>query len=338
MAHELDHTDGQYSFADSRTDAWHQLGQQVNHAMNAEEALREAHLAGWDVRKMPLSIPQEPVLTEDGVTTPPAIEVPDRFATVRTNPINGGIDYLGVVGPQYTPIQNEEHADLLNALVEESGSHFETAGALRGGRQTFITMKLPESMELDGPGGADRTDLYIAATNSHDGSSAFRLMVTPVRIVCANTQSTAISAAVSRFSIRHTSGARSAISEAREALGLTFKYVKAFEEECKRLVEATIEEDEIRTMLETVYRVEKAASERQRDTRQGHVSGTLKMLTLPTNAAIAGTRYGAYNAVTEYVDHFWPTRGGLAKGVNPEAAVEGEFADLKSRAFQLLSV
>ena len=83
MAHELDITNGVVSFANSRPDAWHRLGQSVGHAMTAREALEAAHLAGWNVRKMALQIPQEPIITDDGVTTPAPIEVPDHFATVR---------------------------------------------------------------------------------------------------------------------------------------------------------------------------------------------------------------------------------------------------------------
>ena len=339
MAHEIDITNGVASFADSRTDAWHQLGQQVGHTMTAEEAMREAHLAGWNVRKMPLVVPQEPVLTEDGVTTPAPLEVPDRYATVRTNPITGAVDYLGVVGERYVPIQNEEHADMLNALVDESGAHFETAGALRGGRQTFFTMKLPESLVLDGPGGQDRTDLYIAALNSHDGQSAFRMLVTPVRIVCANTQSAALGAARSSWTIRHTSGAKGAIAEARASLGLTFRYVAAFEEECKRMIDATVNEAEVDLFLRQLFDVEAAGSDRSADTRRNHVAGVQKMLELPTNAAIAGTRYGVYNAITEYVDHGWEVRGQRGRrGVGAEAAVLGDYARLKARAFELLTV
>jgi hypothetical protein len=107
MAHELDITDGQVSFANSRSDAWHRLGQSVGHTMTAREALQAAHLAGWNVRKMPLQVPQQPVIGADGVTTPAPLAVPDFYATVRTNPINGALDVLGVVGSKYEPVQNE---------------------------------------------------------------------------------------------------------------------------------------------------------------------------------------------------------------------------------------
>ena len=50
-------------------------------------------------------------------------------------------------------------------------------------------MRLPQHLSI---GGTDRVDLNIAALNSHDGTSAFRLLVTPVRVVCANTQHAAL--------------------------------------------------------------------------------------------------------------------------------------------------
>jgi phage/plasmid-like protein (TIGR03299 family) len=202
MAHELDITAGHVSFADSRTDAWHHLGQSVGHTMTAREALDAAHLAGWNVRKMPLQVPPQPVVSEHGVTTAAPLPVKEHFATVRTNPITGEFDVLGVVGTKYEPVQNEDSCALLDALVDEGGAHYETAGALRGGRETFVAMRLPESMSFDGKDGSnDRTDFYLAALNSHDGSSKFRFLVTPVRIVCANTQTAAIGCAKASFGI-----------------------------------------------------------------------------------------------------------------------------------------
>jgi len=171
MAHELDTTDGHAFFANSRSDHWHRLGQSVGHAMTAREALQTARLAGWNVRKMPLQVPREPSLDDTGVSAPAPLAVPEFYATVRTNPITGALDVLGVVGTKYEPVQNEASCALLDALVDQSGgAHFETAGALRGGRETFVTLKLPQSMVFDGiDGSPDRTDFYLAALNSHDG-------------------------------------------------------------------------------------------------------------------------------------------------------------------------
>ena len=100
-----------------------------------------------------------------------------------------------------------------------------------------MTIKLPKTMTFHGrDGSADTTEWYLAALNSHDGSSKYRLLLTSVRIVCANTQSAAIAGAKSTFGIRHTNGARVAIQEARTALGLAWRYMDAFETEaaCRR--------------------------------------------------------------------------------------------------------
>ena len=53
--------------------------------------------------------------------------------------------------------------------------------------------------------------------------------------MCANTQAAAITRAKASFAIRHTGGARGAINEARTALGLSWRYMEAFETEAAAL-------------------------------------------------------------------------------------------------------
>jgi phage/plasmid-like protein (TIGR03299 family) len=344
MAHELDITDGQVSFADSRRDAWHRLGQSVGHTMSARDALDAAHLAGWNVRKMPLQVPQPPVIDDDGVTTPAPLAVPDFYATARTNPINGGIDILGVVGSKYEPVQNEASCALLDTLVDDSGAHFETAGALRGGRETFVTMKLPKSMVFDGRDGTkDRTEFYLAALNSHDGSSAFRFLVTPVRIVCANTQSAAIGSARASFAIRHTGGAHTSIHEARTALQLTWRYIDAFEAEAAKLYTQPMDTEQMRRFAGTLLQVDSAGTAATAQHRRERASGIVQLWTSsPTITPIAGTRWAAYNAVTEYLDHIVPVRGARTAGDASAAralrgiSASGTTGSLKAHAFRML--
>ena len=110
------------------------------------------------------------------------------YATVRDNPFTGRPEALGVVGDLYTPMQNEDHADVSQHAGRRVGRHLRHRRKPRGGRQVFITMRLPDTMTI---GGTDLVDLNIAALNSHDGSGAFRILVTPIRVVCANTQAAA---------------------------------------------------------------------------------------------------------------------------------------------------
>lgn len=343
MSHNLDRSGNLVHFADSRADAWHQLGQQVGHAMTAAEAFDAAGLAGWNVRKMPLVIPQEPIITPDGVTTPLPVQVTDSWATVRDNPITGTVDYLGVVGSKYTPVQNEESARVLDAIVDEAGgARFETAGALYGGRQTFLTMKLPKSMVIDGSNGQhDRTDWYIAALNSHDGSQAFRLLLTGVRVVCANTQEAAIRGCRSSFSIRHTANARVAIHEARQALGLSFAYIDAFSNEAAQMNAREIEVEEFRRLAEQLTKVADAPSASARAKRRDHANGIVKLfVSSPSLTNLNPTRWAAYQAVTEYADHFMGqgTKGNNADSRALRTITSATVQKMKADAFNLLAV
>jgi predicted ATPase len=70
-------------------------------------------------------------------------------------------------------------------------------------------------------------------------------LVTPIRIVCANTQTAAIEAASASWGIRHTGGARAAIQEARTTLKLSWRYMQAFEEEAAQLYSQAMDIDQM---------------------------------------------------------------------------------------------
>lgn len=329
MSHEINElSPNVHSYVGARVDAWHRLGVTLEDTFDAETALQKAHLAGWNVRKTPLF-----TVDENGNQ----IVAESRFATIYTNPVTGENQYLGVVGSYYEPIQNEKHIDLLNALVDESGAHFDTAGSLRSGRETFVSMKLPETMNV---GGQDPVDLYLLALNSHDGASAFRFLVTPVRVVCANTQAAAIRAAKSSFSIRHVRGATGVIAEAREALDLTFKYVSEFEVEAERLLGLSFSDREFDGFIKELFDYEKAETTRQFNTATEHVEGASSLWhSSATMEGITGTRWGAYQAVTEYTDHFMAVRNtGYEENIlrANRTALSGSVTRLKERAFASL--
>ncbi|MFJ3310827.1 DUF932 domain-containing protein [Streptomyces sp. NPDC086549] len=334
MAHEIEQfTDGTAAFVSARESAWHRLGTVTEGAMTAEEAMRLAALDRWNVRLLPLTATE---LTADG-TTP--VEVAQHFATARTHPRTGRTETLGVVGSDYHPVQNEEHAEFLNLLADESGAHFETAGSLKNGRQVFLTMKMPQSLTI---GGHDEVDLYIAAFNSHDGSAAFRIVVTPIRVVCANTQRAAIQGARSSFVVRHTAGAKSRIAQARSALGLTFRYAEEFERAAQRMIEAEMTLNELRSVVDELWPVKDNDSARAKTNqrqRWGAISNLFERA--DTQAGIRGTRWAGYNALTEYANHVAPARGktpGDKMAARAERIISGTSDALMEKAFSLTVV
>jgi phage/plasmid-like protein (TIGR03299 family) len=306
-----------------RMSAFDRLGTPLGGLMTATEALERAGLAGWNVRKAPLFL-------QNGT------ELMDRFATVR-GPEDAPA-YLGVVGKQYTPIQNEAHTDVMDALVDESGANFLSAGDLDGGRKVFVNMKLPNTIQV---GGIDPVDLNLAAFTSHDGSSAFKLAVHPMRVFCANQQTAVLKAARSTFSIRHTSGHREAITAAREALGITFNYVAEFEQAAERMIQETMTEIQFQGIVEQLTgKVDPESSKRTVNRLQQEQDDLMQLFTeSPTSTAIRGTRWGAYQAFTEYADHFAPVRTiGDREYARALRVASGGADDFKSRAFELTSV
>ena len=328
MAHQLETlANGQTAFASARLSAWHQLGQITDECMTAEDVMTKAWLGGWEVRKIAL---QGMEITERGITK---VDCPDKFMTVRTNPTTGATEYLGIVGDDYTTVQNEQVAELLNLLVDESGAHFETAGSMRKGKSVFVTMKLPDAMEI---AGVDRMDLYLAATTSHDGTASLRLDATPVRIVCANTQRMAYERSLGSYVFRHAPTITAKIGEARQALGLVWKHFGAFEAEAEKMLNEALTLGEFEKITAQLWPLADDASDiAKNNAKQRTASLRYLIRDADTQKAIKGTRWAGYQAITEYLDHYVPAKNATVRATR---ALTGTGADLKSRAFELLAV
>ena len=279
------------------------------------------HLGGWNVRKSPLIVAE---------TGEPA---PDAYATIRDNPLTPGqVDVLGVVGSQYHPVQNEEMSDILNAIVDESGAIFDTAGSLREGKQVFLTMKMPGHLLV---GGVDAHEMHIAAVTSHDGNGSLTLLVTPVRIVCANTLSAALGSAKNVIRVRHTPGIRrNLIDDARHALDLTFDYLDGFQEEADRMINATLTE----TRFEEIMSAEFASASGVPHAvarAQNKVDDLCSLFAdAQTHEAVRGTVWAGYNALVEWADHYQEARGPVEN--RARSAVLGSGVAFKDRARKLM--
>ncbi len=250
------------------------------------------------------------------------------------NPVTGEREFLGDVGSRYHVIQNEEHAEFLNLLVDESGAHFETAGSLFGGKRVFISMKLPNHIDV----GGDVTDLYLIALNSHDGTSEFQVCVSAIRPVCHNTVTAAFRGAKSTFSIRHTRNALARVQEAREALEMSFKWANTFQAKGQELLERSFTNADFDTFLSRLFDVENTEAKDISSRKSNQMDAMRNLWTSSPTVLANGTAYGAYQAFTEYQSHF---SGAHGQGAQQEINRAGrDVFDNKSRtkALELLSV
>ncbi|MBM0224520.1 MULTISPECIES: DUF932 domain-containing protein [Micromonospora] len=327
MPHELEtFADGSTAFASARVSAWHQLGTVTQNTMSATEIMGAALLGNWGVRTIQVF----------GLDPMSGLQIPadDKRMTVRRNPVTGATQYLGIVGTDYEVIQNEQCADMLDQLVDQvGGAHFETAGSLRNGKSVFVTMKLPTAMEI---AGIDRMDLYLIGTTSHDGTAALRVDASPIRVVCANTQRAAFAHAVGHYTFRHTSNVGQQIAQAREALGLMWRYMGAFEKAAERMLQTALTTREFERIVAQVWPVKDNASDKTKANAKERL-GTLKYLITEadTQKAIAGSRWAGYQAITEYLDHYQQAKDARTRA---NRVLTGNVADIKIAAFDLLKV
>jgi len=285
-----------------RADVFSTLGQKIPDGLSISEALEFAGMANWNVRKVPHS---QTITLPDGTTT--EVSIPHTFTVLRDNPSTGLPDALGSVGRKWTPYQNEDCANLLSDLHNMSGATPYSFGATNGGRKTFLSLKLPEGFNFRSPvtGNSDLTNLYLVVFNSHDGFGSLSANLTPIRMFCCNQQRMAESMARSRMLLRHTGDAETRLQMLREVLDESFSYHHTYQLACEAMIEAELDGDAVLAELNKLLRAnDPDLTDRQRELRADTV-GSVRALYegSPTVAPFYGTRYGLYNAITEYTDH-----------------------------------
>ena len=316
MAHELEINEatGEATFASLRQPAWHNLGTVFQDEVNTAEMLSLAKLDNWNVRLEEVPVPA-------GFTSDKTYS----FVS-RTNPFNKDqTDILGIVGERYTPLQNEDLFSFGDNLLD-GGGRWETAGSIKGGRVVFGSIALANSITLDPNGIADKIDNYLLINTSHDGSIAIQASITPVRVVCANTLNLALSsfkgkkASKQTFKIRHTQTAEGKIAVARQALGLANSYIDEFSELANKLIQTEITKAQFDKIVELAYPAPEKDSKGSFKKHDSKVELLNDIYVGQYNNTIAGTAWGAYNALTERLDWYRTARGGNSESIYASAS------------------
>jgi phage/plasmid-like protein (TIGR03299 family) len=331
MAHNLETNGNDVAFALRGTPAWHNLANRIfsqDEDVSTQLMLDEAKLSNWDVRLSPLTdfVPAD------------WNDTSDSQLVIRTNPFNGGTDVLSTVGSRYKVVQNEELFSFADNILDGSCA-WESAGSLKGGKVVFGSLTVPREMVLDPQGANDKTKLYLIVWTSHDGSVAVQAAITPVRVVCQNTLNLAMRSAKQSFKIRHTQTAEGKIQIARETLGLTLGYFDVFEKEAQELFKQEITDKQFNDIILAAYPKPDKDASKLAITKWDNKVVLINDLyhNSPTNANIKGTKWGAFNALTERLDYFRPTRKNnseskwaSASGFDPILTAE------KNKLFQLV--
>lgn len=312
MAHELEIVNGQAQMFYVNQTPWHGLGRHLDAPPSVREAIVAAGL-DWTVGLKPL-------FTQEGEKAP-------ALATFRqdTNKL------LGVVGPNYKPLQNEEAFNFFDPFLQNGLASLETAGSLREGKRIWVLAKIKADPMTIVPG--DEVEKFVLLSNSHDGTTAIRVGFTPIRVVCANTLAMAHSDAASKLiRVRHTGDVVTNVEKLGEIMNLANAEFEANAEQYKFLATRQISASDLQKYVKIVFDL---PEDNKRESRVlGRVISMFEKGRGNDLPGVAGTYWAAYNAAIEYLQY--------EKGKNPDIRLDsnwfGQSASINKKALEVATI
>lgn len=270
----------------TREKPWHGLGVQVQEAPESSVALEVAGL-DWEVL-------QKPIYTDLGE------EIAGYKANVRDN--DGKV--LGVVSNRYKVVQNKEAFAFTDELLGK-GVRYETAGSLQDGKKVWLLARLPREYIIMG----EQISPYLVFSNSHDGSGAVKVAITPIRVVCNNTLNLALGTAKRSFSMIHTGDVKEKVQEARQTLFMAEEYMAKLGMEFERLRNQKLRDGQVKDYIEQLLPIEDKATITQiKNVRRLREDMASRYYDAPDLKDLGNNAYRFVNAVSDFATHANPLR------------------------------
>ena len=265
---------------------WHGLGTEINQDTSFWDAFELAGL-DWEVDTKPL-------FTGDG-------EKVSHRAAYRVS--DGRI--LGIVGKRWTPLQNRDAFEIFEPLVDAGEMVIHTAGSLRNGERIWALCQLNQDNSEIVAG--DEVAKFVLLSNGHDGKLAVHFGFTPIRVVCANTEALARGSKASKLvRVRHSRLVKQNVQDLRNVMNFANQEFEATAEQYRYLASKGINSEDLDKYIKIVLGIgEKSADEMT--TRSKNIVSSIEDLFESGRgsdiAGVRGTYWGAYNAVTEYLNY-----------------------------------
>jgi phage/plasmid-like protein (TIGR03299 family) len=270
---------------------WHGLGTRVVGKITSEEAIKVSGL-DWTVGLGDLR-------SDDGVLV--------SHKVVRRSTDN---TIFGVVGPKYTPLQNVDAFSFFDPFIQNDAAMYEAAGNLQDGKKIWVQARLTGApLEIVK---GDEVDRFLLLSNTHNGTQALRVGLTPVRVVCQNTLAQAYSDDDSQLlRIVHHKKIKDTLKMVQDAVNVANRRFEASAEQYRELARHQVNKDDLSKFVVEVFfnnydpdqtkwtnRQATAVQEMDQTIHRLFESGTGNNL-----KHVRGTWWAAYNAVTEYLTY-----------------------------------
>ena len=239
---------------------------------------------------------------------------------------------MPVVTDRYKVIQNTEAFAFTDSLLGE-GVRYETAGSLLGGKRVWLLAHMPHEYIISG----ERISPYLLFSNTHDGSGAIKIALTPIRVVCNNTLNLALSTAKRSWSMMHTGDIRGKIAEARDTLFMAENYMDELGKEFEALRMKKLTDKKVMEYIEVLLPEEEGSTPQQaRNMKRLREDMKIRYFDAPDLQDIGKNAYRFVNAVSDFATHAQPLR----KTANYKENLFSRTADgnpLIDKAYQLVS-
>ena len=269
-----------------RETPWHGLGTKVLEAPASKDALQ---LAGLNWRVL-----QEPIYTATE-------ELIDGY---KANVRDSDRKVLGVVTDRYRVIQNDEAFAFTDGLLGE-GVKYETAGSLQGGRKVWLLAHMPHEYIISG----ERISPYLLFSNTHDGSGAIKVALTPIRVVCQNTLNLALARAKRSWSMIHTGDIKEKMQEAKDTLFMAEKYMDELGKEFEALRMKKLTDKQVMEYIEILLPIEDGSTPQQeKNMKRLREDMKIRYFDAPDLQGVGKNAYRFVNAVSDFATHAEPLR------------------------------
>lgn len=300
MAHNISNVNGRNEMAFIGATPWHGLGQELRLGATLEEWTTAAGME-WKVQRSKVRYFADKLGVQQ-------LEWPDQHVLFRSDTKAP----LGVVSDHYKVVQPREVLEFFRDLAIDNKFSLETAGTLKGGAIYWALAKIHEEATL--PGG-DKMRGYVLLSTSADGTRRTSAKNTSIRVVCNNTLSMADNE-TGRAEVAVSHRSRFDADQVKIDLGIARNAFSAFMEQARALSERKLSRDDAAAFVLRLlggdgfaeFSAEKKAETLSTKHAQGIAAlyaGGARGADLPSAKA---TAWGMVNAVTEYVDHFYPSR------------------------------
>jgi phage/plasmid-like protein (TIGR03299 family) len=267
---------------------WHGLGTELKNPATAAEAIAAAGM------NFKVAYQQLYRKLRNGTYAP----LPSNGETVNVNDDM----HLGIVGDGYQIIQNTDAFDFFDAVVGQGIARYCTAGALGKGERIWILAQLPQDIMIKG---VDVVEKFMLLMNSHDGSSALRMFLTPVRVVCQNTLNQALARGKGEgIAIRHSGDIDHKVTEAQRVLGIAIATYNRFEAEANAMASIDMTIKDVESYFDSIcFKTEKDKESSTRQNKKEDLRVLFENGAGNNIKSIKHTLWAAYNAVTDFNCH-----------------------------------